>query len=276
MTSSESDNVEQAVDGAFRSAVTQAAALGRMVAQLREQAIQRAARQEEATSREMQRRYDAERQYARVMLSQADHDGWWNTATTPQVASVVATAQAWKDRDPEIARLASRVDDRAQARWGINPSARIAALSPAQRHQEAQQLSTMLAVDELDPNDPLHTLVADMDRLEHDTVDVVDQQDQTGHQPTEADRQDQQPGQEHAQVAPQDQPQSARDQQLDEFEALLRSNGIDERTIAARMLPERANAKPAHEAATTPPRPSTEKARTSPGMGKQRDMERGR
>src|SRR5699024_7940404 len=146
MTSSESENIEQAVDGAFRSAVTQAAALGRMVAQMREQKLQRAARQEQALMAQLQRRYDAERHYARVQLAQADHDGWWNTASTQRVASVVATAHAWKERDPEIARLASRVDDRVQARWGIRPSARIDTLSPAQRRHEAEQLIAVLAL----------------------------------------------------------------------------------------------------------------------------------
>lgn len=305
----ESDNVEQAVDGAFRSAVTQAAALGRMVSQMREHAIQRAARQEEAMSAQLQRRYDAERQYARVMLSQADHDGWWNTATTPQVASVVATAQAWKDRDPEIARLASRIDDRAQARWGINPSARIAALSPAQQHQEAQQLSTMLALDELDPNDPLHTFIADMSHLGPETVPEVPEDDQKEPQHNEAETQtpkfyqyemvnerdssheitkaqalevieslpedatislngdsrnaigdvqswigkDQQVDQAIVEKFPhllttEQRAAFDRDQQLEEFEALMRSNGLDEETIRAQTSPERANTKPPIEA----------------------------
>lgn len=430
---SESDNIEQAVDGALRSAVTQAAALGRMVAQLREQQQQRAARQEEAASRELQRRYDAERQYARVMLSQADHDGWWNTASTQRVASVVATAHVWKDRDPDIAKLASRLDDRVQARWGITPSARIDALSPEQRRHEAEQLIAVLAIDELDTDDPLRQHVGEIQQSashqaqqqeqqepveaveEHQSqVSAEDAQPVTGHDIIQASAQqwandpdremasredvheyaddqvwlqllspavqqvDDLPGFDQVDIedpvygatettlmlhpswsgpagpnavilsatdgnmairefghdpaplthqeaaerlgvptasfqqavdhletplhhsgntyqgiidrieaqdlydgrpAQQDSGQAAsasREHTLDEFEQLLRSNGMDEKTIEARLLPERANAKPAHEAAATPPRSSKSKGRTSPGMGQQRDTERGR
>lgn len=276
MTSSESDNVEQAVDGAFRSAVTQAAALGRMVAQLREQQQQRATRQEEAMTAELQRRYDAERQYASVMLSQADHDGWWNTASTQRVASVVATAQAWKDRDPEIAKLASRVDSRIQARWGIKPSARIDALSPEQRRHEAEQLIAALAVDELDTGDPLRQHVAEIQESASQEAQQQDQQEPVEtveeHQPlVSAEDAPHSTVQEREETT-----SSSREQTLDEFEQLLRSNGMDEQAIEAHMLPERANKQPASEAMNVK---SPTKAR--PGHGglsqdRQRDTERGR
>lgn len=243
MTSSASDNIEQAVDGAFRSAVTQAAALGRMVAQMREHATQRATRQEETKTAEIQRRHATERQYAHVMLAQADHDGWWNTASTEQVASVVATAQAWKDRDPEIAKVAGRVDDRAQARWGINPSARIDALSPAQRHHEAQQLSTILALDDLDTNDPLHSLVTEYRQSEASAQHGAEQEAGEVSKDQEAEHAQPDSGSKTTSAT-----QTAREHTLGEFEQLLRSTGMDEKTITAHMLPERANTKPATEA----------------------------
>src|SRR5699024_4397695 len=82
LTDSDGASIEESVDGAFRTAVTQAAALGRMVAQMREQALHKAANQDRAIADDMRRRYDAEKQRALVTLHQADHDGWWNTAST--------------------------------------------------------------------------------------------------------------------------------------------------------------------------------------------------
>src|SRR5699024_8643480 len=160
MTEADGPSIEQDVDGAFRTAVTQAAALGRMVAQMYEQSASRAAHQDRVAAHDMQQRYDAEKQRALVMLHQADHDGWWNTASTHRVASVVATGQAWKDRDPEIARLDSRVESRIHARWGITPSARIAELTPDQGRAEAEECARTLDADSVDNDDAWHDRLA--------------------------------------------------------------------------------------------------------------------
>lgn len=360
MTTSDSNNIEQEVDGAFRSAITQAAALGRMVAQLREQSLQRAARREDALAAEMQRRYESERQYARVILSQADHDGWWNTASTERVASVVATAQAWKDRDPEIARLSSRLDDRARARWGITPTGRIDALTPAQRRQEAQHLVATLSLDQLDKDDPLHTIAAELrqpeeqidqnnelessqpdntntpegkegeqdrnflpdqeaenvtvelttkerdflvERLgeyesrqidEYEEMDKGEQREfgadlydnaqyavalQKKLRPMDAARGTESRQKEQRRVMEQDEPvtRDTREQSIDEFEQLMRSNGMDEETIKARMLAERANAKSVQEAANIKPSTAGKpKNRAGRSHNLHRDAERGR
>lgn len=274
MAPSESGNFEQDVDNAFRSAVTQAAALGRMVAQMREQQIQRAARREETLNSELQRRYDAERQYARVILSQADHDGWWNTASTERVASVVAASQAWKDRDPDIAKLASRIDSRVQARWGITPSARIAALSPEQRRREAQQLVAVLSLDTLDTDDPLHTLVAEVNQSEQHQPESQSVQHHMAPPKAHGPEQASESGQPEPVTEGETQSRATR---LDDFEQLMRSNGLDEDTIAAQMLPEQANAQPARAAVNVK---SPSKARPDHGgevsPSRQRDAERGR
>src|SRR5699024_3461627 len=70
---------------------------------------------------------------------------------------------------------------------------------------------------------------------------------------------------------------TSRAQHLDQFEAMMRDNGLDDRTIEARMFAERANAKPARDAVTY--RPNTSKKpgrRSAPGLGAQRDVDCGR
>jgi len=279
MTEADGPSIEQDVDGAFRTAVTQAAAFGRMVAQMCEQSASRAAHQDRVAAHDMQQRYDAEKQRALVALHQADHDGWWNTASTHRVASVVATGQAWKDRDSEISRLNSRVESRVQARWGITPSARIAELSPQQRRTEAQHLAMALDADSLDTDDPWHDLLEKGIAEEPEQPQQSQEAEKTSHdaqRATEAPQQQRDVSQqkntsEHAE------PVTTRAEQLDEFEAMMRDNGLDERTIEARMFAERANAKPAQDAVTFRPNTSKKPARrSSPGLGAQRDVERGR
>lgn len=279
MTESDGPSIEQDVDGAFRTAVTQAAALGRMVAQMYEQSASRAAHQDRVAAHDMQQRYDAEKQRALVMLHQADHDGWWNTASTHRVASVVATGQAWKDRDPEIARLNSRVESRIQARWGITPSARIAELSPEQRRTEAQQLAMTLDADSLDNDDPWHDLLAKGIAEEPEQSSQEEPEKPAAHdaeRSTDSSQQQREVSQQ-ANTKEEAETTTSRAQHLDQFEAMMRDNGLDDRTIEARMFAERANAKPARDAVTY--RPNTSKKpgrRSAPGLGAQRDVERGR
>ncbi len=268
MTESESANIEQAIDGAFRTAITQAAALGRMVAQMREQAHHRAVEQDRQLSEQLRQRYEAERTCALVTLSAADHDGWWNTASTQRVASVVATAYTWRDKDPEIARLATRVDQRAQARWDISPSPRIQPLSQQQRHAEAVALTNMLDLDSLDADDPLHTIIEDAQQPRDEQPQMQDEPSQHQQQPCEAVR---------TQDRSQSSAKSQRETELQQFEQMLRDNGLSDQAIEARMFPERANARSAYEAATAKPDTTpTVKARAYPEQNKTRDIDLGR
>jgi len=138
-------------------------------------------------------------------------------------------------------------------------------------------LIAVLAIDELDTDDPLHQHIAEIQQSASHQAQQQDQQEPVEtveeHQPqVSAEDAPHSTGQEREETT-----SSSREQTLDEFEQLLRSNGMDEKIIEAHMLPERANKQPASEAMNVK---SPTKARPGHHGGlsqsRQRDTERGR
>lgn len=264
----ESDGLDETFGSSMQSIATQAAALGRVVSQIREDSLRRAEREDRDRMNAIEDRMNAERQRAVVSLTHADRDAWWNTATSTQVAGVIATSQAWKDRDPELARLADRVDDRAQQRWGTMPSKNVAALSAEQRREDAAQVRALIATDSLSADDPLRSLVDDYDQRQE--VSKEDEPDQETSRDGKA-------------VSPQQStqretvdPAQDRADENQRFEEILRNSGVDQEAIDARMFPERANAKPANAAVSAATAAQARKGGKTPGLDLQRDTERGR
>lgn len=140
---SESDGIEEAIEGMSRVGLTVAGRLGEQVARVREQALRRAQAVEEQQARELQARFDAERAAARAQLAPVMDNRWWDTASGRDIERVHEAATAWKDHDPAARSAAEVIRDQVQRRYGMDvdnvgadDASVVAALAKAERDRE--------------------------------------------------------------------------------------------------------------------------------------------
>lgn len=127
MSVTEPDGLDDAVAQEWRTALLLAAQVAEWVAR---RAEQRNRTQEPAALAEAGQtgdRYAGERELARAEIAVADNPAWWDQADPAAVARVYATAQAWKDTDPEFTDVAERVQAGVRDRYGPAVEAQLAA-----------------------------------------------------------------------------------------------------------------------------------------------------
>jgi hypothetical protein len=117
---SETDGMDDAVDGAMRTGLMVAARIGEQLARMREQEQRTIAAAEEHSARQLQERFDAQRAAARAQLAPVSREDWWDKATPEIIERVHETATAWKAYDPEAAHASEKISDQVQARYGID------------------------------------------------------------------------------------------------------------------------------------------------------------
>lgn len=140
---SESDGIDEAIEGMSRVGLTVAGRLGEQLARAREQALRHSQATEEQQARERQARFDAERAAARAQLAPVMDNRWWDTASGRDVERVHEAATAWKDHDPAARSAAEVIRDQVQRRYGLDvnnlaadESSVAAALAKAERDRE--------------------------------------------------------------------------------------------------------------------------------------------
>ncbi|WP_104111870.1 hypothetical protein [Arthrobacter sp. N199823] len=117
---SESDGIEEAIEGMSRVGMTVASRLGEQLARARETTLRRAQAAEEQQGRELQARFDAERAGARAQLAPVMDNRWWDTASGRDIERVHETATVWKDHDPAARNSADTIKDQVQRRYGLD------------------------------------------------------------------------------------------------------------------------------------------------------------
>lgn len=117
---SESDGIEEAIEGMSRVGLTVAGRVGEQLARTREQELRRAQAAEEQQARELQARFDAERAAARAQLAPVMDNRWWDTAGGRDVERAHEVAAAWKDHDPAARDAAETIRDQVQRRYGLD------------------------------------------------------------------------------------------------------------------------------------------------------------
>lgn len=117
---SESDGIDEAIEGITRVGLTVAGRLGEQLSRAREQSLRRAQTAEEHLARELQARFDAERAGARAQLAPALNEQWWDTATGRDIERVHETATAWKSHDPAARDAAQTIREQVQKRYGLD------------------------------------------------------------------------------------------------------------------------------------------------------------
>lgn len=138
----ESDGVGEAFDGQMRVALTVATQMAERFARLREELARNAQARTEQQTKELQARFDAERNAARASLAPVQIQEWWNTAGVDDIATAYETADAWRTVDPDIAHTSDHMRQELADRYGIDvnnldadPAAVREALSRAQQER---------------------------------------------------------------------------------------------------------------------------------------------
>ncbi|GAB2471212.1 hypothetical protein [Xylanimonas ulmi] len=116
----ESDGMNEALEGQLRIAITVAGQIGEYIARARESALRRAQAAGEHNAQELATRLHAERAAARAELTAIAQDGWWEHAATEQVVHAWQVARAWADEDPSTRMAAERVRAEIWSRYGID------------------------------------------------------------------------------------------------------------------------------------------------------------
>lgn len=96
---SESDGIEETVEGGLRAGLMAAARIGEQLARMREQQQRSIQQAEEVQTRELQERFNAAQAAARAQLDPVSQDEWWDKATPDMIERAHETAEAWKDYD---------------------------------------------------------------------------------------------------------------------------------------------------------------------------------
>lgn len=131
---SESDGVDEAIEGLSRTGIAVAARLGEQLARLREQSLREQQAADEQRARELQTRYESQREAARAQLAPTTDHRWWDQARPQDIERVHETATAWKQFDPTAQEAAERIRREVRDRYGVdvdNPGADDRAVSEA-------------------------------------------------------------------------------------------------------------------------------------------------
>lgn len=179
---SESDGIDEALEGMSRVGLTVAGRLGEQLARAREQELRRAQASEEQQARELQARFDAERAAARAQLAPVMDNRWWDTANGRDVERVHEAATAWKDHDPAARDAAEVIRDQVQRRYGLdvnnlgaNEATVAEALAKAERDREQAEQERRSGRDE---NAQAVQLLAEADREDRNRERDVTEENQ--------------------------------------------------------------------------------------------------
>lgn len=171
----ESDGIGDEFDGQMRVALTIATQMGERFARLHEELARNAQARTEQQTKELQARFDAERNAARASLAPVQQREWWNTAGVDDIATAYETAEAWRTVDPDIARTSDRMRAELRGRYGIDvnhldadPAAVREALARAQQDRSAAAESRGESVKDYAEAASLLTVADQLDRKAED------------------------------------------------------------------------------------------------------------
>lgn len=118
----ESDGVGESFDEQMRMVTMAAMQVGQRFSQQRAERMRQAQQESQQQAQQLQQRMEAERRVAVAELSVVQNSEWWREAGPQDVADKYATAHAWKDESPEVARHEERMRQELKERYGIDPS----------------------------------------------------------------------------------------------------------------------------------------------------------
>lgn len=117
---SDDASVEDEVGQALRVGLAVAAQLADKIARAREELARNAQRQSEHEQRQLQARFEGERDVAGARLMVVERPEWWDRADIAQIAGMYETAQQWRQFDPRAQAAADTIAREVKDRYGVD------------------------------------------------------------------------------------------------------------------------------------------------------------
>jgi hypothetical protein len=117
---SESDGMDDVLDGGLRQSLMIASRIAETLARGRQESQRQQEHQDSQVAHEARARLAAERSAARAALAPVEKDQWWDKAQPNDIATAHAVAEGWKDHDPAALAASERIRQEVLTRYGID------------------------------------------------------------------------------------------------------------------------------------------------------------
>ena len=117
---SESDGMDDVVDGGLRQSLMIASRIAETLARSRQESQRQQEHQDVQVAHEAQARLAAERSAAHAALAPVEKDQWWDNAQPHDIATAHAVAEGWKDHDPTALAASEKIRQEVLSRYGID------------------------------------------------------------------------------------------------------------------------------------------------------------
>jgi hypothetical protein len=117
---SESDGIDDVVDGGLRQSLMIASRIAETLARRRQESQRQQEHQDAQAAHEAQARLAAERSAAHAALAPVNKDEWWDKAQPHDIATAHAVAEGWKDHDPTALAASEKIRQEVLTRYGID------------------------------------------------------------------------------------------------------------------------------------------------------------
>ncbi|MEO3935043.1 hypothetical protein WMO79_19790 [Micrococcaceae bacterium Sec7.4] len=117
---SESDGMDDVVDGGLRQSLLIASRIAETLARRRQESQRQQDHQDAQVAHEARARLAAERSAAHAALAPLEKEQWWDKAQPHDVATAHAVAEGWKDHDPTALAASEKIRQEVLTRYGID------------------------------------------------------------------------------------------------------------------------------------------------------------
>jgi hypothetical protein len=117
---SESDGMDDVLDGGLRQSLMLASRIAETLARRRQESQRQQEHQDAQVAHEAQARLTAERSAAHAALAPVEKEQWWDKAQPNDIATAHAVAEGWKDHDPTALAASEKIRHEVLARYGMD------------------------------------------------------------------------------------------------------------------------------------------------------------
>jgi hypothetical protein len=117
---SESDGMDDVLDGGLRQSLMIASRIAETLARRRQESQRQIEHQDAQAAHEARARLGAERSAAHAALAPVEKDQWWDKAQPSDIATAHAVATSWKNHDPAALAASEKIRQEVLTRYGID------------------------------------------------------------------------------------------------------------------------------------------------------------
>jgi hypothetical protein len=117
---SESDGMDDVLDGGLRQSLMIASRIAETLARRRQESQRQQEHQDAQVAHEARARLAAERSAAHAALAPVEKAQWWDKAQPKDIATAHAVAEGWKDHDPAALAASEKIRQEVHTRYGID------------------------------------------------------------------------------------------------------------------------------------------------------------